>query len=269
MIFNFSEYRRFLADYIGKLPKKGYGEAKKIAEHLSVSSTYISQVFNGQKDLSLEQADVLADYLGLKNLERDYFIFLIEKERAGTKKLKAYWNERLEEIKKNSLTIARRINPNRVLTDEEKSIFYSSSLFSAVHLFSSTHKKGRTIEEVKDRFEISRPKAIQILNFLCEIDLCKTQDGFFQMTENHTHIGKGSPHLLKHHANWRIKAIQYSEELSDEELMYTANVSISKNDFQKLREEMIQFIKSFVTAAQASDAEEIATFHLDFMWIKK
>ena len=89
------------------------------------------------------------------------------------------------------------------------------------------------------------------------------------MTENHTHIGKGSPHLLKHHANWRIKAIQYSEELSENELMYTANVSISKNDFDELREKMVQFIKSFVTSAQASEAEEIATFHMDFMWIKK
>lgn len=269
MIFKFSDYRLFLADYIINLPKKGYGEAKKIAQHLSVSSTYISQIFKGEKDLNLEQADVLADYLGLRNLERDYFFFLIEKERAGTKKLKSYWTERLEEIKKKSLSIAKRVNPNRVLTNEEKSIFYSSALYSAIHLYTSTHKKGRTIEEVKDRFEISRPKAIEILNFLSEIGLCSVSEGFFQMTENHTHIGKGSPHLLKHHANWRIKAIQYSEELSDDELMYTANVSVAKKDFDKLREEMVQFIKSFVSSAQASEAEEIATFHLDFMWIKK
>lgn len=269
MIFKFDSYRSFLIDYISKLPKKGYGEAKKIAEHLSVSSTYISQIFQGLKDLNLEQADTLADYLGLQNLERDYFFFLVEKERAGTKKLKAYWIERLEQLKKQSLTVAKRINPNRTLTDEEKSVFYSSALYSAIHLFTSTHKNGRTIDQVKDRFEISRSKAIHILNFLCKIGLCKSEDGFFQMTENHTHVNKGSPHLLKHHSNWRIKAIQYAEELSEEELMYTANVSLSKNDFNKMREEMVLFIKSFIASAQASEAEEIATFHMDFIWIKK
>ena len=142
MIFEFDDYRKFLNQFLLKLPKKGYGEARKIAAHLGVGSTFISQVFHGDKDLSLEQADLLADYIGLKNLERDYFFLLIEKERAGSKRIKQYWSEKLEELRKSSLKISNRVNPNRVLNDEEKSIFYSSAIYSCVHTYASTSKKG-------------------------------------------------------------------------------------------------------------------------------
>ena len=269
MIFEFDDYRKYFAEFLLKLPKKGYGEARKIAAHLQVGSTFISQVFHGSKNLSLEQADILADYLGLVGLERDYFILLVEKERAGTKRLKQYWNAKLADLKKSSLKISNRVSHHRTLTDEEKSIFYSSFIYSCIHAYTSTAKKGRGLEEVKDRFELSRARAGEILKFLCDIGLCKEEQGYFLVTDHHTHIAKGSPHLLKHHANWRIKAIQYSEELSDEELMYTANISISKKDFQKIRDEMVQLIKTTVNTAQESDPEEIAQFNLDLFWIRK
>jgi len=269
MIFEFDDYRPFLNQFLLKLPKRGYGEARKIAHHLGVGSTFISQVFSGGKDLNLEQADLLVEYLGLQSLERDYFFLMVEKERAGTKRLKQYWQEKMDDIKKTSLKIESRLSSHRVLNDEEKSIFYSSAIYSCVHAYTSTAPKGRSLEEIKDRFEIARARANEIISFLCEVSLCKEVNGFYQVTENHTHVKKGSPHLLKHHANWRIKAIQYSETLSDEELMYTGNLSISKKDFQKVREEIVQLIKTVVSTTQDSDPEEIANINLDFFWIKK
>ena len=122
MIFEFDNYRDYLTSFLSKLPKKGYGEARKIAAHLEVGSTFISQVFSGWKDLTLEQADLLTDYLGLGGLERDYFMLLVEKERAGTKRLKHYWNTKLADLKKSSLKISHRIGIHRTLTDEEKSV---------------------------------------------------------------------------------------------------------------------------------------------------
>ena len=82
-------------------------------------------------------------------------------------------------------------------------------------------------------------------------------------------IQRDSPHLLRHHSNWRIRAIQQSENLSAQELMYTAGVSLSKQDFNLLREEMVGFIKRFLSQVHASPAEEIACLNLDFFWIKK
>lgn len=82
-------------------------------------------------------------------------------------------------------------------------------------------------------------------------------------------LENGSPHLLKHHANWRVKAIQYSDDISEDELMFTSPVSLSTKDFARLRENMVVFIKDFMTAVKESPEEEIACFNMDFFWIRK
>ena len=83
-----------------------------------------------------------------------------------------------------------------------------------------------------------------------------------------THVERGSPHLLKHHSNWRIKAIQASEKLSAQELMYSGQVSLSEKDFVILRTEMTKFIETFLKTVHESPAEEIACLNLDWFWIR-
>lgn len=269
MIFEFSEYRDFLKQYFKSLPKRGFGEAKKIANYLGVSSTYVSQILAGSKILTLEQATALGAYLGLSEIEADYFFYLVQNERAGTQELKKYCRRKLDDLRKKSLSLVARIEPNRKLNDQEKSVFYSSPLFSGVHVYCSTGKKGRTLDEISVRFELSRAKATEITRFLVEVGLCSENENHFFTTSQGTHLEQGSPHLLKHHANWRLRAIQSAENLAEDELMYTVNVSLSDKDFHYLREEMVDFIKKFLARIHPSPAEEIACLNIDWFRIRK
>jgi uncharacterized protein (TIGR02147 family) len=269
MIFQFSSYRDYLKAHLKQLPKQGYGESKRMAEELSVSSTYMSQVFSGIKELSPEQTTVLSEYLGHSKLESEYFFYLVQKERAGTHKFKKFCEQKLSEIVEQSRKLSERVSYKKELTEEQKSIFYSNAVYSAVHLFTSTGKNGRTIDEIAERFELSRAKASEIIRFLAETGLCSEDSGRYSMGTQSTHVGTGSPHLLKHHANWRIRAIQASEDLDSKELMYTVNVSLSEKDFEVLREEMVEYIDKFLKRIYPSPAEEIACFNMDFFWIRK
>jgi hypothetical protein len=161
------------------------------------------------------------------------------------------------------------VEPKKTFSEEEKSIFYSSPLYSAIHLYTSTGKEGRTLEEIMERFELTRARAVELMRFLREANLVKEEAGRYKMGIQSTHVAQGSPHLLKHHANWRIKAIQTSESLTAKELMFTSQVSLSEKDFEGLREEMVKFIKSFIAQVEASPAEEIASLNLDWFWIRK
>lgn len=268
-VFENDDYRVYLKDYLRSLPKEGHGQARKIAAHLGVSSTYVSQVLSGQKSLNLEQAELLTEFLGLRGLEADCFLFLVERDRAGTTRLQKYWSEKIEKLRDQSKQLANRVEAQRVLTDEDKAVFYSNALFSAIHLFTSTGKSGRTFEEIIRRFELTRAKAAQIIEFLKSRDLVLENDGLLSMGGQSTHVGADSPHLLKHHSNWRLRAIGASESLTAQELMYTTNVSLSKKDFEILREEMVVFIKDFLKTVHASPAEEVACFNLDFFWVRK
>ena len=268
MIFEFSNVQTYLKHYIKQLPKRGFGEAKKIADQLQVSSTYISQILAGAKILSIEQTIALGKYLGLSPLESDYLFYLVQAERAGTQDLKKFCLQKLKEIKESSLSLVNRVDAKKVLTEQEKSIFYSSAVYSAIHIYCATHKKGRTLEEIAQRFEISRAKANKMMRFLVETQLCiENNEHFFTGTQS-THLEQSSPYLLKHHANWRLRAITAAENLNEKEMMYTLNVALSQKDFDILREEMVIFVTDFLKKVYPSPSEEIACFNMDWFWIR-
>jgi uncharacterized protein (TIGR02147 family) len=268
-VFNFQTAQAYLGSFLEALPKRGHGESKRIAAAIGVSSTFISQVLAGTKNLSPEHGERLAEYLGLAPLEADFLFQLILLDRAGTESLRQYLRSKLKELKERSHQIVNVVQPQRILSDEEKAIFYSNFLYSSVHLFCSTGKGGRTLDDVIERFELSRARAAEIVRFLNNAGLLAEKAGRYSMTSQSTHVSKESPHLLKHHANWRIKAIQASENLSDEELIFTGQVSLSKADFEELRQGMGAYIKQFLDKVHESPAEEIACLNLDWFWIRK
>lgn len=268
-IFNYQDTKTYLRHYISELPRKGRGEGTRIAKHLGVSTTLVSQVLAGEKSFTPEQTRSLSQYLGLTGLDADCLMFLVQYDRAGSTDLKQFWKSKLDEVRERALKLSNRVKPQRVLNDQQRAVFYSSPLYSAVRLFTSVGDKGKSLGEICDRFEIPRAKASDVLKFLVETGLCVEKEDRFSMGAQSTHLEQGSHHLLRHHSNWRIRAIRQSEELTDQELMYTAPVSLSKNDFESLREEMVGFIKKFLAKVHESPAEEIACLNLDFFWIKR
>lgn len=268
-IFESKDFRTYLRHYLLQLPKRGRGELSKIANHLNVSTTLISQIVAGKKVLTPEQSQNMIQYLGLTGLEADYLNFLNQWERAGSSDLKKYWKTKLNQIREQSLKVADRLKTERTLNDHERSVFYSSPIYSSVRLYTSVGTHGKSLGDICSRFEIPPAKAQEILKFLVETGLCDFQNDRYFMGPQSTHLEKGSPHWLRHHSNWRTRAILRSESLSDEELMYTVGVSLSEKDFTLLREAMVNFIKKFLETVHQSPAEDIACLNLDFFWIQR
>jgi len=136
-----------------------------------------------------------------------------------------------------------------------------------VHL-ATTLNKSVDIQEVCKRFSLEPKKAREILNFLIQANLIHEKDGCFKAGTISTHLPSDSPFLNKHHTNWRLKAIQSNESLTEEELMYTATFSIGKNDFAHLRELLMETIKKFLQVVKESPSEEIAHLNIDCFWLK-
>jgi len=268
-IFKYSEISTILKHYIGSLPKNGRGEITRIAASLRVSTTLVSQVLSGDRTFTPEQTQMLGTYLGLSGLEADYIAFLVQRDRAGSTDLKKFWQQKIESLREQSLKVVNRVKVDRILNAEEKSIFYSSPLYSAIRLFASVGTKGKSLDEIAERFELSRAKTVDMLKFLVEAGLCELKNDRYFLGLQKTHLEEGSPHLPRHHANWRLSAMNRSQDLEKTELMYTAPVSLSKKDFDILREDMVVFIKKFLEKVHASPAEEIACLNIDFFWIKK
>jgi hypothetical protein len=55
---------------------------------ITVASKALFIIGNGDRDLTVEQALSLCEFFGFIELEADYFVSLVERERAGTHQLK-------------------------------------------------------------------------------------------------------------------------------------------------------------------------------------
>lgn len=267
-LFEHKDYRSYIRDYIRALPKKGRGELLRISQHLKMNSTLLSQIMSGLRDFNPEQAYALSVYLGHSETEMEYFSLLVQHERASTVELKKYIVRKLGAIKNEALKLSQRIVHEKKLADQERAVFYSSWIYSAVHLFTSTSEKGVTLEAIASRFRLTKSKSAEILRFLTASGICREDQGRYTMGVQSTFVERGSPFLLKHHSNWRVKAIQKSESLSDAELMYTGQFSLSRKDFELLRERFTQLLKETNSLIKDSKAEEIACLNLDWVWIE-
>ncbi len=92
----------------------------------------VSQILKGSKHFTIEQAYDVAEYFAFDETEREYFILLIQKERAGNIRLQKYFEKKILSVKSDSLKIANRIKTEYHFSDHEKSIFYSNWLYNGL-----------------------------------------------------------------------------------------------------------------------------------------
>jgi uncharacterized protein (TIGR02147 family) len=267
-IVNFPNYRSLIRSFLERRAPKGRGEILKLAEFMGVHPTFVSQVLAGKKDFNMEQSFAVAEYLELTPVERKYFLLLVQKDRAGSKKLKDYLNQELADLRRSLLPIANQLKEHRSLTDEEKAVFYSSWKFSAIRLYCSLGS-GKTLEEICEYFRLSRQRALEILEFLVAKNLLLNSKGVYSLGSQHTHLPGDSPHIVRHHMNWRMRALQRHDSVTQEELAFTAPVSISKKDFLAIREKVLACIKESIEVAKNSDAEEVAFLNIDWLWLNE
>jgi uncharacterized protein (TIGR02147 family) len=267
-LFLFKDYRSYLTDRMAKLPKKGHGELTRMAEALGVHSTLMSMILSGQRELTVEQGYDLAGYLGFTELETEYFSLLVQSARAGNHRYQAFIDKKLEAIRKEATQLSKRIAHEKSLSDHERAVFYSSWLYSAIRNFTATSEKGKTVEEVAERFKLPRAHVVGLLEFLVSAGLVKQLKDRYQVGPQRTFIEHGSPHLLKHHSNWRIKALEQADRITTDELMFTSPFSIAKKDFKKVRELFVETLKHFSETVKDSPSEEIACLNIDLFWIR-
>lgn len=254
-IFNFDNYKEFILKRIHAMPNHGRGEFQKISKELRIHSTRLSHIFRGSLDLTLEQACSLSRYLGLDDLESEYFLALVQLERAGSEDLRKMIRKQIENIKSRSQQLIHRVQHDKVLNESERAIFYSDWSYSAIRLISSI-SEYQTVDAIAQYFKLPRERVRKIIDFLLSTGLCKEESGNIKRGPNLTHLEAESLLAHRHHANWRLKAIQQHERLTDRELAYTCPVSVSEKDIATIRQMLISFIEKFIKLVSASEPDQ-------------
>lgn len=266
-IYRYNNYRDYLVEIVNSRAVNERGVVSSLAKALRIHTSLMSMILSGKRNLSVEQAYDLCFYLELTDAESEFFILLVQKERAGTDRLKKHLEKKMESFIAQSNLVKSRFSDYKTLTQSDQAIFYSHWIYSAIHLFCTIGRNGKNLVEICDEFKLSRLKIKKVLDFLIKTDLLSEDNGCYQVTTKSTLIGVDSPFLQQHRINWRNRALLRVDDLSDTELMVSAPFSVSKNDFTKIREILLTSLKKTTKIINDSDEELVACLNLDLFYV--
>ncbi|MEM7647383.1 MAG: hypothetical protein AAF203_10770, partial [Pseudomonadota bacterium] len=94
-LFDYNDYREYM-EFKLRSDQFGRGGKARLAQHLGCQPSFVSQVLKGKSSFSLEQAFKVNALFNHNPLEREYFMTLVEWDRAGSTELRTYFSQKLE-----------------------------------------------------------------------------------------------------------------------------------------------------------------------------
>lgn len=143
-------------------------------------------------------------------------------------------------------------------------MFYSSWIYPAIHALISI-PDYQTPEKISQRLKVGLRQAVSAVEFLISVGLVeRAKNGTLRIGKTQTHLGADSPLIAKYHTSWRTQAIRAIEDDPQRGLHYSSVVSLSRKDYESLREDFIEAIKQAKETIRKSPEEELCCFALDF-----
>lgn len=266
-VFDFKDYRAYLNHKSGGAERRT-GMKAQIAKALRCQPTYVSQIFAGKANLSLEQADALNDFLQHSRDEAHFFLLLVQKERAGSKSLEGYFEQQLQEIRDRRLILTQRLGAKERLSELDQATYYSSWIFAAVHI-AVTIPSLQTREAIAQHFSLPVAKITDVLDSLVAMGLVEKAGAGFVSAKKQIRLGNDSKNILRHHTNWRLQAAEALDREQLTDLHYSGIVSLAKDDVVKIKELLFDAIQRSQTIIRDSKEEELYAIAVDWFTMRR
>lgn len=264
-VFDYHDYKQCVNEWIGAQPSGGHGQLRQMALYLGVNSVVMSQIFRGNRELSLEQGLKLTQYMGYTEVARDYFLVLVQIARAGSEDLKRVFEKQRQELSQKAQSLKNRIQHQK-FSEEDKATFYSQWYYSAIRLGASIPKNNK-VGELAQFLNLERALVVRVLEFLIKNKLVIERDGELELGPQVTHVGYDSPFVNRHHTNWRIKGLQAMETVKDSDLFYTGPMALSRQASDEIRSLLVKLVENCTRKAKDSDSETLNCLNIDWFSI--
>lgn len=263
-LFDFDNYKTFLNHRCHS--ERGIKTA--LATAIGCQSAYISQVLNDNAQLSLEQADQANYFFKHSDKEAQYFMLLVQMERAGTKSLKKYFEQQLSEFVEHQLSYLKRHDLKSKLDDKDKAIYYSSWEYTTLHM-AVTIPRLQKKETLMMAFAISEARFNKCVEFLLETGLIIQHGDQYRPGPAEVYLEKASPFVRQLHLNNRSQALASLDRERAEDAHYSAVITLSGKDVIKVKKIINEALADIVNLAKDSSEEQICGLSFDFFDIEK
>lgn len=261
-VFKYKKYKKYLADKIehnGKLTK---GLRLKLSDHIGCQPSYLSQVLNGNPHFTLEQAHLINSFFMHNKTEAKYFLLLVQSDRSGTKELREFFSEQIEEILESRFDLKKSLKDTEEVPDEARHQYYSTWYYSVIHIILSIPEFQDT-STIAKRLNLPPQLVKSAMEFLEENGLIKSEKGGYAVTKKRIHLERDSIFIQQHHINWRSQALQSAEKNLPSDMHYSNTFSLARKDFPKIKEIFLKAIEDARAVIRPSKDEEMYAITLD------
>lgn len=262
-IYEYTDYRSYLTELLGSQPKKGHGVRSLWANAMSCQVAYVSHILNGHYDMSLEQAEGLSRYLALNKDETEFFLLLVQKSRAGTQALKQFYKGLIQEKVKAREQIRNRMQIKATLNEADQALYYSSWLYSAVHILLTIPSYQTQPELIAEYFNQELSLIRKVLDFLETRQLILLQNGRYHVQNNFLFINKESPLFAHQQSFWRQKAIESIYKNKPDEIHFASIFTVSESDIKKIKDVLLKSIEDSTEIIKPSKEEKLYSICMD------
>lgn len=262
-IYHYDQYKEFVKAWIQQQPNKGHGEYRRLALALGISTTMISQIFNGEKDLSLELACETSEYLMLDDDESDFFLLLVEHSKAGSVKLRSRLGKQIKERQEKAKKLENRLRKDNFLDEQAKQIYYSNWVYPAIRILVDIPEIN-SAEALAERLQLPKNKIMKMISFLIENKLVIEDNKKLKMGTAHIYIPPSDPLITRHHQNWRHISYQKMNFQTDDTFFYSGQFALSENVAEQIRKSLPDFVESINKTVRPSPSETIRCLNIDF-----
>lgn len=263
-VFQYSRYFKYLKD----LSQKESYTVTDLAKAAEVQRPYMSNVLADRAYLNSEQAFRICRFLGFSSKEQDYFLALVELEKASAGEYKSFLKKKLETLKHDSEKLINKLErPEAPKISEMAAEYYSSWEFVALHVLTSIPEFQKR-EAMAGKLRLPESFVQICLDKLLSWGLIKQERDRYLWASGNIHIPSNSAMVQLHHKNWRDKSIEDARLNPDSSLHFTSLYSISQDDFTFVKEQMLDVIKAYNQRAAGSKEEELVCLNLDLFRIK-
>jgi uncharacterized protein (TIGR02147 family) len=211
----------------------------------------------------LEQADLINQFFGHLKDESNYFLLMVQKDRSGTTSLRHHFESQMETILQNRKKLTERLGKKNELSMEDHARYYSSWHFAAIHI-ALTIPELQNAKALADHFRLPIKKVNSALEFLSSVGLAKKNGENYRTGTNEIRIGADSPNITKHHTNFRQYAIDALDREGPDDLHYSAVVSLSKKDAEKIKDRILENLRNEISFIKNSKEEDLYIYNIDF-----
>lgn len=261
-VYSFQSYRTFL-EFHAKEQEPAWGALTRLAKAAGCHRPYLSKVLSGEAHLTSAQLYALANYWELSEPQTEYLLRLLEIEKASQAEYRKYLVQKNDELRRREENLSQLVARQASQPNSQDVLYYSSWVWSAVHILTSI-PAYQTVKAIAEKLSLPAAQVESILEALQKWGSVRLEREKWKFAANEHHVTKENPLVTFHHSNWRNRALADSQRQTPESIHFTVVQSVSHEDYERIRQLILELIGNASKIAGPSKEEKMFCFTCDF-----